>query len=226
MSDKINSNLGHRSRLREKFLKSGLDGFLDYEVVEILLTLGTPRKDCKQSAKDAMVRFKNLASVLDASAEDLQQIKGIGPSNIFGIKLFHAISERYSKENIDSKILLYSPKKIFEFLKEKIGKESKEHFVILYFDTKNNLIFDEISIGTLNASLVHPREVFSKAISCHASHIVIAHNHPSGDVFPSIDDRGTTNRLKETGKIIGISIIDHIIVSNKKYYSFKENNLI
>lgn len=226
MSDKINSNLGHRSRLREKFLKSGLDGFLDYEVVEILLTLGTPRKDCKQSAKDAMVRFKNLASVLDASAEDLQQIKGIGPSNIFGIKLFHAISERYSKENIDSKILLDSPKKIFEFLKEKIGKESKEHFVILYFDTKNNLIFDEISIGTLNASLVHPREVFSKAISCHASHIVIAHNHPSGDVFPSIDDRGTTNRLKETGKIIGISIIDHIIVSNKKYYSFKENNLI
>ncbi len=226
MPDKINSNLGHRSRLREKFLKSGLDGFLDYEVVEILLTLGTPRKDCKQPAKDAIAKFKNLASVLDASAEDLQQIKGIGPSNIIGIKLFHAISERYSKENIDSKILLDSPKKIFEFLKEKIGKESKEHFVILYFDTKNNLIFDEISIGTLNASLVHPREVFSKAISSHASHIVIAHNHPSGDVFPSIDDQGTTNRLKETGKIIGISIIDHIIVSNKKYYSFKENNLI
>ena len=223
MPDKINSNLGHRSRLREKFLKSGLDGFL---VVEILLTLGTPRKDCKQPAKDAIAKFKNLASVLDASAEDLQQIKGIGPSNIIGIKLFHAISERYSKENIDSKILLDSPKKIFEFLKEKIGKESKEHFVILYFDTKNNLIFDEISIGTLNASLVHPREVFSKAISSHASHIVIAHNHPSGDVFPSIDDQGTTNRLKETGKIIGISIIDHIIVSNKKYYSFKENNLI
>ena len=226
MPDKINSNLGHRSRLREKFLKSGLDGFLDYEVVEILLTLGTPIKDCKQPAKDAIAKFKNLASVLDASAEDLQQIKGIGPSNIIGIKLFHAISERYSKENIDSKILLDSPKKIFEFLKEKIGKESKEHFVILYFDTKNNLIFDEISIGTLNASLVHPREVFSKAISSHASHIVIAHNHPSGDVFPSIDDQGTTNRLKETGKIIGISIIDHIIVSNKKYYSFKENNLI
>jgi len=226
MPDKINSNLGHRSRLREKFLKSGLDGFLDYEVVEILLTLGTPRKDCKQPAKDAIAKFKNLASVLDASAEDLQQIKGIGPSNIIGIKLFHAISERYSKENIDSKILLDSPKKIFEFLKEKIGKESKEHFVILYFDTKNNLIFDEISIGTSNASLVHPREVFSKAISSHASHIVIAHNHPSGDVFPSIDYQGTTNRLKETGKIIGISIIDHIIVSNKKYYSFKENNLI
>ncbi len=106
MPDKINSNLGHRSRLREKFLKSGLDGFLDYEVVEILLTLGTPRKDCKQPAKDAIAKFKNLASVLDASAEDLQQIKGIGPSNIIGIKLFHAISERYSKENIDSKILL------------------------------------------------------------------------------------------------------------------------
>ncbi len=226
MPDKINSNLGHRSRLREKFLSAGLDGFLDYEVIELLLTLGTPRKDCKQPAKDAIKKFKNLSTVLDASTEDLQQIKGIGPSNIIGIRLFHAISERYSKEKIDSKILLDSPKKIFEFLKEKIGKESKEHFAVLYFDTKNNLIFDEISIGTLNASLVHPREVFTKAISSHVSHIVIAHNHPSGDVSPSADDQDTTNRLKETGKIIGISIIDHIIVSNKKYYSFKENNLI
>ena len=122
MPDKINSNLGHRSRLREKFLSAGLDGFLDYEVIELLLTLGTPRKDCKQPAKDAIKKFKNLSTVLDASTEDLQQIKGIGPSNIIGIRLFHAISERYSKEKIDSKILLDSPKKIFEFLKEKIGK--------------------------------------------------------------------------------------------------------
>lgn len=224
--NKINNKLGHRGRLRERFLKSGLDGFLDYEIIELLLTLGTPRKDCKQPAKETIQKFKNLTSAIDASVEDLQQIKGIGPSNVFGIKLFRAISEKYSKEKIDSKLILDSPKKIFEFLKEKIGKETKEHFVILYFDTKNNLIFDEISIGTLNASLVHPREVFSKAITNHASHIVIAHNHPSGDSTPSSDDINTTKRLVEAGKLLGIAVIDHIIVSKNDYSSLKENNLI
>lgn len=122
-------NNGHRGRLRERFLKSGLDGFLDYEIIELLLTLGTPRKDCKQPAKESIAKFKGLSSVLDSTIEDLQQIKGIGPSNAFGIKLFQAVSERYSKEKIIPKVLLDSPKQIFEFLREKIGKEKKEHFV-------------------------------------------------------------------------------------------------
>lgn len=226
LSIKSIGNLGHRGRLRERFLRSGLEGFLDYEIIELLLTLGTPRKDCKQPAKEAIEKFRNLTSVLDASIEDLQQIKGIGPSNAFGIKLFQAISERYSKEQIDSKILLDSPQKIFEFLKEKIGKEKKEHFVILFFDTKNNLIFDEISIGTLNASLVHPREVFSKAITNHASYIVIAHNHPSGDSTPSSDDINTTKRLIEAGKILGIAVVDHIIITKNSYSSLVELGLI
>lgn len=219
-------NFGHRSRLRERFLKSGLDGFLDYEIIELLLTLGTPRKDCKQPAKDSILKFKNLVSVLDASIEDLQKVKGIGPSNAFGVKLFQAISERYSKERIDSKILLDSPQKIFEFLKEKIGKEKKEHFVILYFDTKNKLIVDEISIGTLNASLVHPREVFSKAIINNASHIILAHNHPSGDSTPSIDDIKTTKRLIESGKLLGIAVLDHIIVTNNSFSSCNQLKLM
>ena len=220
-----NKGEGHRKRLRERFLQSGLDGFLDYEIVELLLTLGTPRKDCKQQAKEIIAKFKNLTSALDAKSEELQQIKGIGPSNVLGIKLFQAISERYSKDRIESKTLLNSPEKIFEYLKEKIGKKKKEYFVTLYFDTKNNLIVDEISVGILNASLIHPREVFNKAIVNSASHIVIAHNHPSGDPNPSQDDIDTTKRLIEAGKIIGISIVDHIVVSNNSYYSFKEHNL-
>ena len=224
--NKNNSNLGHRGRLRERFFKSGLDGLLDYEVIELLLTLGTPRKDCKQPAKEAINKFGNLTSVLDASIEELQQINGIGQLNAFGIKLFQAISERYSRDIINPKNLLDSPIKIFEYLKEKIGKEKKEHFVILYFDTKNKLIIDEISVGTLNASLVHPREVFSKAIINNASHIVVAHNHPSGDSTPSQDDTETTKRLIKAGKIIGITVIDHIIVTKNNFFSFKENNLI
>jgi DNA repair protein RadC len=217
---------GHRKRLRERFLQGGLDGFLDYEVIELLLTLGTPRKDCKQVAKAAIEKFKGLIGVLNASVEELQQVSGIGPSNAFGIKLFQAISERYSKEKISPQIVFNSPKLIFEYLKERIGKETKEHFTILCFDTRNNLITDDVSIGILNASLVHPREVFKKAILTNSSHVIVAHNHPSGDPSPSEEDLATTQRLVESGKILGIAVVDHIIVSYNSFVSLRQEGYI
>ncbi|MDP4000799.1 MAG: DNA repair protein RadC [bacterium] len=220
------SNEGHRERLRNKFLQGGLDGFLDYEVVELLLTLGTPRRDCKQPAKEAVAKFKGLIGVLNASLEELQQVNGIGPSNAIGIKLFQEISKRYAKEKINPNTLLDSPQLIFEYLKEKIGKEKKEHFTIICLDIRNNLLVDEVSIGTLSASLVHPREVFKKAILNNASHVVIAHNHPSGNPIPSKEDILTTKRLVEAGKILGIAVIDHIIVTQNAFVSLKEQGVI
>lgn len=212
---------GHRGRLRQRFLQSGLDGFLDYEIIELLLTLGTPRKDCKQPAKEAINKFKGLAGVLDATPEELQQIKGIGPSNAFGIKLFRSISETYAKEKVDPKILLNSPELVFDYLREKIGNEKKEHVVILCLDTKNRLIFDDVSVGTLNASLIHPREVFKKAILNNSSHVIVAHNHPSGDSKPSADDIVTTKRLIDAGRILGIDVVDHLIVTKSNFSSCK-----
>ena len=217
---------GHRKRLRERFLQSGLDGFLDYEIIELLLTLGTPRRDCKQQAKEAVEKFEGLSGVIDSTFEELQQVKGIGPSNAFGIKLFKAISERYAKEKITPSILLDSPQSVFEYLKEKIGKEKKEHFVIICLDTRNNLIFDDVSVGTLNASLVHPREVFQRAILNNSSHVIIAHNHPTGDPSPSGDDITTTKRLVESGKILGIFVADHIIVAHNSFVSLKQKGFI
>jgi len=205
---------------------SGFDGFLDYEIVELLLTLGTPRKDCKKQAKELILKFKGLKGVLDALPEELQQIDGIGPSNAFAVKLFRELLKKYYKEKINNKIILDSPNLIFEYLREKIGKEKKEHFVILYLDTRNNLIVDEVSIGTLNASLVHPREVFDKAILNHSSHVIVAHNHPSGDLMPSEDDILTTRRLVDAGKILGIFVVDHLIISDSGYCSLKEMSII
>ena len=192
----------------------------------MLLTLGTPRKDCKQPAKEAIVKFNGLPGVLDSTVEELQQINGIGPSNSFGIKLFQAVSEIYAKEKIKPKILLESPKSIFEYFKERLGREKKEHFIILYLDTKNNLIESEVSVGTLNASLVHPREVFSKAILNSASRVIVLHNHPSGDSTPSDDDIATTRRLVEAGKILGISVADHIIIAKSNYSSLATQRLM
>lgn len=225
-SSKKYSNEGHRKRLREKFLRAGLDALNDYEVIELLLTLGTPRKDCKQLAKEAIKKFGGLKGVLDASIGKLQEINGIGPMNAFGVKLFQAISERYDKEDVLDKETFNSPKVVADFLRRYVGREEKEHFIILYLDTRNKLIIDKVSVGTLNASLVHPREIFKNAIKANAAQIIIAHNHPSGNPEPSPEDIALTRRLDEAARIIGIELLDHVIVTSSGFTSLKERELI
>jgi len=218
---------GHRKRLRERFLQGGLDGFLDYEIVELLLTLGTPRKDCKPIAKEATKKFSGLRGVLEAAPEELRQIKGLGPHNIFGLKFFQALSTHYAKEKLPKKITFDSPQVVANFLQEKIGREKKEHFYILALDSRNNLIkMNNVSTGTLDANLVHPREVFKEAIQSSAAQVIIAHNHPSGDPEPSEGDLVITNRLVEAGKILEIAVVDHIIVTNNDFLSLKERKLL
>lgn len=218
---------GHRKRLKTRFLQNGLDGFLDYEIVELLLTLGIPRKDCKPIAKETIKKFDGLRPVLEASLEDLQQVNGIGPAGAFGIKLFQAISERYAKEKIPEKIVLSSSKAVADYLQKFIGREKREHFVMLSLDTRNNLIkVSNISTGSLNASIVHPREVFKEAIQASAAQVIVAHNHPSGDPQPSPEDIALTRRLGETSRIIGIELIDHIVVASDKFVSMKEQDLL
>src|SRR3990167_135462 len=218
---------GHRERLRKRFLQGGLNSFLDYEIVELLLTLGTPRKDCKQMAKDAIKEFRGLRGVLDASLEELQEIKGIGPANAFGVKLFQNVSERYSREQIPEKVTLDSSETVAKFLQKSIGRQKKENFVMLSLDTRNNLVkISDISVGALNASVVHPREVFKEAVQASAAQIIIAHNHPSGNPEPSPEDVALTRRLEEAAKIFGIELLDHIIVTQDKFSSLKEQGLI
>ena len=220
-------NAGHRKRLRERFLQSGLDGFHDYEIVELLLTLGTPMKDCKQMAKEAIQSFSGLRGVLEASYEELQRVRGIGPSNAFGLKLFQAVSESLSREQIREKITMNSSKAVADYLQKSIGLKKKEHFVMLSIDSRNNLIkISDISVGSLNASIVHPREVFKEAIQASAAQIIIAHNHPSGDPEASPEDIALTRRLAEAAKIIGVELLDHIIVTKDNFSSLKEQNLI
>lgn len=224
---KIYPSAGHRLRLRKRFLEAGLDGFLDYEVIELLLTLNTPRRDCKQLAKQAIKKFGSLKDVLDALPEDLQQINGIGLNNLFGIKLFQLVSERYQRIRLPNKIVFDSPQAVAAFLQEKIGREKREHFIVLSLDTANHLIeVNDISIGTLNANLVHPREVFHEAIANHAAKVIIAHNHPSGEAKPSLEDMKVTEKLVETGELLGISLIDHLIITKESFFSLKEHKLL
>ena len=178
-------------------------------------------------AKEVMKKFRNLKNVLDAPSEELQKIKGIGPNNFFGLKLFQAISERYERIKIPSRLSLTTPREVSDYLRIKLGREKKERFVSLLLDSNNHLIRDyDISIGTLNESLVHPREVFEPAIKFLAAGIIIAHNHPSGNLEPSVEDVTITKRLASVGDLTGIKVIDHIIISANGYTSFKEKGLL
>ena len=218
---------GHRQRLRERFLKAGLDGFQDYEVIELLLTLGTPRKDCKDMAKAALVRFKTLQGVMEASSSELCEIDGIGPKNSFGIKLIKAVSERYLEKKLIGKNALSNSKELFDYLYASIRDKTREHFKILFLDAKNRVIEIEThSRGTLTASSVYPREVVDSALRNRAAALIFAHNHPSGDPMPSSEDVAITRQLVFSGRVMGITVHEHIIIGDNCYYSFADQGHI
>ena len=218
---------GHRGRLRERFLKNGLDGFLDYEVIELLLTLATPRKDCKQQAKAAVNHFGSLKAVLAADKEDLQKVKGLGPSNILGILLMRAVARKY----LESAAVLASSQKavsssdeLYNLLSFEFENKKNECFFIVYLDVKNRILGMETPFeGSLNASHVYARELIDKAIQVRASAVLLAHNHPSGDVAPSKNDIQLTFTLYTAFQSVAIHLLEHLIIGKEgEYYSFAD----
>ena len=222
-----NSVEGHRKRLREKFFKSGLKGFHDYEIIELLLTLGTPRKDCKQQAKEAIRRFKSLRGVLEAPPEELQQIEGIGPHSTFGIKLVQEVAREFLKEKIIDKPVYQSAKEIFDYLYHSMRDLKKEVFKVIYLNSQNQIIeTEDLFEGTLDKSFISPREVMEKAIKYNAVSLIFVHNHPAGNPTPSLSDRELTKDLLYAASIMQIKVLDHIIIGNNTYFSFAGEGLI
>ncbi len=218
---------GHRKRLREKLIKSGITGFHDYEIVELLLTLGTPRKDCKQQAKAAIKKFKTLRGVLEAPLEELQEIKGIGPHNVFGIKLVQEVAREFLKEKILEKSICKSSKEVFDYLYHSMRDLNKEIFKVLFLDGKNHIIdIEDLFEGTLNFSSVYPREIIKSAIKHNATALIFAHNHPSGSPEPSPSDKEITKDLIEASNTMQIKVLDHIIIGDNRYFSFADKELI
>jgi DNA repair protein RadC len=224
MSEKtLHKGAGHRQRLRERFLTGGLDGFLDYEVIELLLTLGTPRKDCKEAAKTALTRFKTFQGVLEASVEELREIPGIGPINSFGIKLAKAVSERYLAKKVIGKDAVTNSRELFNYLNTSIRDKTRECFMVIFLDSKNRVIaMEALSEGTLTASSVYPREVIKAALQHHAAALIFAHNHPSGEPRPSAEDLAITRQLVFAGRIMGITVHEHLIIGDSRYFSFAD----
>jgi DNA repair protein RadC len=225
--DNKDDALGHRKRLREKFLKSGLAGFQDYEVVELLLSLGTPRRDCKPQAKEAIRRFKSLRGVLEAPDSELQKIKGIGPHSVFGLKFMQAVAREFLKEKSIGKPVCSSSQEIYDYFYYSMRDLKKEIVKIVYLNSQNQIVeFRDLAQGTVDSSFIYPREVIEGAIKCNAVSLVIVHNHPSGNPEPSESDKELTRDLVYAGSVMKINILDHIIIGDNRFFSFAAAGMI
>ncbi len=224
---KPHKGAGHRQRLRERFLAGGLAGFHDYEVIELLLTLAMPRKDCKDAAKESLIRFKTLQGVLEAPPRELCKVNGMGPKNIIGLKLIKAVAERYLEKKLIHKDAINDSKALFDYLYHSIGDKNREFFKVIFLNSKNQVITaSTISEGTLTASSVYPREVIQAALSHDAAALIFAHNHPSGDPEPSSEDVAVTRQLVFAGKVMGMVVHEHLIMGDNRYFSFADQGYI
>jgi DNA repair protein RadC len=219
--------LGHRKRLRERFLKSGLDGFQDYEIIELLLSLATPLRDTKTPAKEAIRRFQSLRGVLEAPIEELVEIKGVGQHNIFGIKFTQAVARQFLKEKSMQKPVCSSSREIFDYFYYSMRDLKKEEVKAVYLNAQNEILdIQDLSQGTVDSSYLYPREVMEGAIKYHAVSFVLVHNHPSGNPSPSEADTDLTRKMVYIGSMMQIKLLDHIIIGDNRYYSFAGEGII
>lgn len=208
---------------REKLAKYGVEKLTDPELLAVLLGSGTAGLNVLDLSKQILKKFAG-EKLAEVKLEELEKIKGLGRTKSLQILASLELAKRLLKDK--QSVLILSPQDIWHELKD-IRDHKKEHFIVFYLDTRNQEVKREvISVGTLNANLVHPREVFEPAIKCSAAQIIVAHNHPSGNAEPSSEDVVVTKRLIEAGKILGIELLDHVVVAKDSHTSLKEKGMI
>lgn len=227
-ADGTASHKEHWKRLRLRFNKDGLSGFHDYEIVELLLTLAKEQGDCKPQAKEAIKRFGTVRGVLDASPQELEAIRDIGPASSFVIKFARALGEHYYHEQaLPERVPLANARAVVDYLRVSMGAADRESFWALYLDAQNRPKAEETLFkGTITSSVVYPREVFKLALEHDAPNVILAHNHPSGCVDPSEQDRQITRDLVLAASYLDVTVLDHIIVGADSHYSFADHGLI
>lgn len=217
----------HRRRLRERFQKAGAEGLHDYELLELLLTYGIPRKDVKPVAKELLHRFGSLAGVLDAGPEELASVPGVGPVSATLIRLVKGLCTAYLAEKMKGRDILSSPQAVVDFARARLGGLPYEAFMVIYLNVKNEVLGHEIiHAGTIDQAVVYPRRVLEAALAHHASGLIVVHNHPSGHPAPSEEDRRLTRTLADAVRPVDIRLVDHIIVGRDAYFSFREQHLL
>ena len=216
--------LGHRQRLREKFENCEQEAFLDYELLELILTYSIPRRDVKPIAKELLNRFHSFPGVMDAQPEDLAQVPGLGQNSITLLKLIRSANVRYLARTMESLPLLNSPQHFADYARMKLGDKNNEVTLVFYLNTQNRLIrCDTLSAGTVDAVNIFPSEVARTALLSGAQAVVICHNHPGGSAIPSRDDDAVTFDISKALESLGLVLLDHVIVSRFGYYSYRQH---
>lgn len=220
-------HLGHRARLRERFLRCGAQALADYELIEMALFAASPRADTKPLAKKLLKHFGALSKLLAASPDELMQVEGVGEAAACAIKLLSATHERSLKEEASAGPVIQSWNSLLDYCRVSMGQNKTEEFRVLFLNHKHALLADELQqAGTVNHAPVYPREVVKRALDIGASAIILVHNHPSGDPTPSKDDIAITRQIVTAAATLGIKVHDHLIIAGKSHYSFGSNGLI
>ncbi len=220
---------GHRRRLRERFERTGFAGFAEHEALELILTLCIPRKDVKISAKALLKRFGSLKGVLDAAPEETCQVAGIGRVAPVALRIIRESASLYLRQTAEGGDLLNSTDKIEAFFRSRLGGQGKEVFEIALLDKAYRLLKDgveRVEEGTVDRVVVYPRKIMEAALRRGASAVVLAHNHPAGQAAASEKDRALTAAIIQAGLPLGVSVLDHLVVTGNEVFSFRRCNLI
>ena len=219
--------LGHRQRLKEKYLTCGLEGFHDYEIMELLLTYGIPRKDVKEPAKELLKRFGGLKGVLDAGIDELREVRGLNAHTAVLVKLVKDIGAVYLLQKAQERPQISCTAELIDFCKTAMGALKDEEFRVCYLDAQNRIIaMETVQEGIVNQAVVYPRKVLERALQWKASAIILVHNHPSGHVRPSDADIRLTRTIQETARTLDILVHDHLIIGENRFFSFREEGLM
>lgn len=221
--------LGHRRRLRERFEKNGLEGFTDYEVVELLLTLAVPRSDGKQPAKELITRFGNLRGILNTPLSELRAVRGLGEVAPIALRIIRAAADLYLQQRAEQAESFSDPETLHRFWRSKIGALQHEVFQVAYLDSAYSLLRDGIETleeGTIDRATVYPRRVMEAALRRGAAALVFAHNHPNSNVQPTEQDKVLTRALILAATTLQVKVLDHVIVSTDAVFSFRREGLL
>ncbi len=218
---------GHRERLRERLLKGGAEALADYEVLEYLLFAAIKQGDTKSIAKDLIAQFGSLAGVLNADPAALQRVKGVGRTSAAALKSVATAARRMARSEVSAKPVLGSWQALLDYLAIDMAHLTVERVRVLYLDTKNRLIDDHhVGDGSIDEAAIHPREVIRRAMDVGASALILVHNHPSGNPEPSRADIQITQRIAEAGRLLGVTLHDHVIVGREGHVSLRAKGLI
>ena len=216
-----------KERPRERFIREGAQSLSNQELIAILLRTGTKKESVLQLSERLIAHFDGLRMLKDATVEEITSINGIGEAKAIQLLAAVEIGRRVSNLCYTDRYIIRSPEDCANYCMNDMRFLTQEHFVCLYLNTKNQVLHKQtIFIGSLNASIVHPREVFKEAFRRSAASIICLHNHPSGDPTPSREDIDVTKRLMDCGKLMGIEVLDHLIIGEKKYVSLKEKGYL